>query len=83
MKYLVDTNILIGKKEARRFISFANVLPLSDLIVEKVIDLKQTIKIKLPDAIIGATALHHDLKLVTHNVGDFTGIDVEIFDPMK
>lgn len=36
---------------------------------------------KLPDAIIGATALSHNLKLVTHNVKDFIGINLAISDP--
>jgi toxin FitB len=69
------------KQEAARFISFADVLPLSDAIAERTIQLKQTAKIKLPDAIIGATALSHNLILVTHNVKDFVGINLEISDP--
>ena len=69
------------KQEAARFISFADVLPLSDAIVERTIQLKQTAKIKLPDAIIGATALCHNLNLVTHNVKDFFGIDLVVSDP--
>jgi predicted nucleic acid-binding protein len=69
------------KQEATRFISFANVLPLSEAIVERTIELKQTAKIKLPDAIIGATAWSHNLNLVTHNVKDFVGINLAISDP--
>lgn len=69
------------KQEAARFISFANVLPLSEAIVERTIQLKQTVKIKLPDAIIGATVLCHNLNLVTHNVKDFVGINLAISDP--
>jgi len=69
------------KQEAARFISFADVLPLSDAIVERTIQLKQTAKIKLPDAIIGATALCHNLNLVTHNVKDFVGINLAVSDP--
>ena len=69
------------KQEAARFISFANVLPLSEAIVARTIQLKQTTKIKLPDAIIGATALSHNLNLVTHNVKDFVGINLAISDP--
>ncbi len=69
------------KQEAARFISFADVLPLSDAIVERTIQLKQTAKIKLPDAIIGATALCYNLNLVTHNVKDFVGINLAISDP--
>lgn len=70
------------KQEAARFISFADVLPLSDAIVERTIQLKQAAKIKLPDAIIGATALCHNLNLVTHNVKDFAGINLAISDPI-
>jgi toxin FitB len=51
------------------------------LIVARTIQLKQTAKIKLPDAIIGATALSHNLNLVTHNVKDFVGINLAISDP--
>jgi predicted nucleic acid-binding protein len=69
------------KQEAVRFITFANVLPLSESIVERTIQLKQTAKITLPDAIIGATALCHNLNLVTHNVKDFVGIDLVLSDP--
>jgi len=71
------------KQEAARFISFANVLPLSEAIVARTIQLKQTAKIKLPDAIIGATALSHNLNLVTHNVKDFVGINLAISDPFS
>ncbi|EFK96841.1 protein containing PilT protein, N-terminal domain, partial [sediment metagenome] len=70
------------RNEAARFISFAYVLPLSDQVVEKVIELKQATKIKLPDAIIGATAMCHNLKLVTHNVNDFKDIALELYDPL-
>lgn len=69
------------KKEAARFISFANVLPLSEAVAERTIQLKQSAKIKLPDAIIGATALSHNLTLVTHNVKDFVDINLAISDP--
>jgi hypothetical protein len=71
------------KREAARFISFANILPLSEAVVERTIQLKQAGKIKLPDAIIGATALCHNLNLVTHNVKDFVGINLAISDPIS
>ncbi len=69
------------KIEATRLISFANVIPLSNFLVDKVIHLKQMYRIKLPDAIIAATALCNNLKLATHNINDFTGIDLELYDP--
>jgi len=33
------------------------------------------------DGVIAATALHHDLTLVTRNVKDFVGLRVEVFNP--
>lgn len=33
------------------------------------------------DALLAATALHHDLTLVTRNVGDFQGFGVRVFNP--
>ena len=71
------------KREAEEFISYANILPLSETVVERVIRLKQANRIKLPDAIIAATAMCHGLKLVTHNVKDFAGIDLTIYDPLE
>ncbi|MCB9298798.1 MAG: type II toxin-antitoxin system VapC family toxin [Lewinellaceae bacterium] len=53
------------------FVMASNVLPLSDVIVQRTIALRRANKIKLPDAIIAATALSYKLKIVTHNVSDF------------
>lgn len=33
------------------------------------------------DALLAATALHHDLVLATRNVADFEGTGVKLFDP--
>ena len=35
------------------------------------------------DALLAATALHHDLTLVTRNVGDFRGMGLRVFDPFN
>ena len=35
------------------------------------------------DAWIAATAIAHGMTLVTHNVKDFNGINVDIIDPFK
>jgi predicted nucleic acid-binding protein len=43
-------------------------------IVNKTIDIRKTYKIKLPDAIIAATALVHDLTLISRNDSDFKRI---------
>jgi predicted nucleic acid-binding protein len=49
-------------------------VPLLREIEEQTIQLKRQYKIKLPDAIIAATALHKDAFLVTRNANDFQGI---------
>jgi toxin FitB len=33
------------------------------------------------DGVIAATALHHDLTVVTRNVKDFAGLGADIFNP--
>jgi predicted nucleic acid-binding protein len=43
-------------------------------IENQTIQIKRQYKIKLPDAIIAATAINQDAFLVTRNVGDFKGI---------
>ena len=53
------------------FVMASNVLPLSYVIVQRTIALRRANKIKLPDAIIAATALSYKLTIVTHNVSDF------------
>jgi predicted nucleic acid-binding protein len=35
------------------------------------------------DGLIAATALEHDLTLVTRNVKDFAGVEVPLFDPWE
>ena len=41
-------------------------------------------KIKLPDAIIAATALEYALKLVTRNVADFNSIEgLNVVNPFE
>lgn len=47
------------------------VIGLSDEIVNQTIVIRKAYKIKLPDAIIAATAMSNNLTLVTGNVADF------------
>jgi len=56
------------------FVNSSSLLPLSDPIVRKTIELRRKISIKLPDAIIAATAIVHDLILITRNTADFSKI---------
>ena len=52
----------------------AIVLQLSNAIVEKTIEIRKSVRIKLPDAIIAATALVHGYTLLTRNVSDFSNV---------
>jgi predicted nucleic acid-binding protein len=73
-----------GFEKSREFIGFAHVIPLTDEIAELAIELRRRGRIKLPDAVIAATALHHDLTLVTSNVKDFEGIEgLRIYNPFE
>ncbi len=57
------------------FINETETLPLSDKVVLKTIDIRKSHKIKLPDAIIAATAVIHKLTIITRNISDFDEIE--------
>jgi predicted nucleic acid-binding protein len=53
-------------------------------IASKVIYIKKNKKMKLPDAIIAATALTQNLELMTRNVEDFSNIEnLKIINPFE
>ena len=56
------------------FAEVATVHEVGRTIALKTIALRLQHKIKLPDALIAATALHHDLILITRNIVDFEEI---------
>ncbi len=58
----------------RDFVGIAHVYDLTEDIILRTIALRKSRRIKVPDAIIAATALVHDLTLITHNLSDFEGI---------
>jgi predicted nucleic acid-binding protein len=62
------------------------ILPVTEVIAERWGNLAASAKqrgmtLAVVDGIIAATALEHDLTLVTRNVKDFAGLGVEIFNP--
>lgn len=64
------------------FINSSTVLGLSSDIVNATIAIRKSRKIKLPDAIIAATAIIHDLTLITRNTSDFNNINgLKVIDP--
>ncbi len=69
-------------KKTKDFIALANVFELDNNIVDKTIELRKLYKIKVPDAIIAATALVNGLYLVSRNISDFKNISgLHVIDP--
>ena len=56
------------------FIKDSTVIELERSITLVTVDIRKSHKIKLPDAIIAATALIYELTLITRNVSDFKDI---------
>jgi predicted nucleic acid-binding protein len=66
------------------FVNAAIIHPLSDPVVHCTIALCKQSRIKLPDAIIAATAMTENFVLVTRNIDDFKNIaGLELLDPWK
>jgi predicted nucleic acid-binding protein len=64
------------------FVKYSNIISMSDDIVEKTIEVRRKYKIKLPDAVIAATAIISNYTLVTSNIKDFKSIsDLEVLNP--
>nr|MBS0036656.1 type II toxin-antitoxin system VapC family toxin [Saprospiraceae bacterium] len=63
----------------KEFIDISTIIPLSEEVVKNTIELRKNHKIKIPDAIIAATALGYNLTLITRNIADFQKITDLIF----
>jgi predicted nucleic acid-binding protein len=64
------------------FIALATIIEVNKPIINQTILLRKAYRIKLPDAIIAATAIVHNLTLISHNTKDFVNIKgLPIFDP--
>jgi predicted nucleic acid-binding protein len=66
------------------FVACSNSHPIDDIVVDKTIEMRSLYKIKLPDAIIAATALVNELAIITRNTKDFNKIDgLEVLNPYE
>lgn len=66
-----------------RFFQDAEILPLTDTITQQAVALRQQRRMGLGDTIIAATAITHNLTLVTRNTEDFRWISgLELLDPL-
>ena len=74
----------VQRNDIVELVDAAEVIGLTDAVVEKTIAIRRSKRIKLPDAIIAATCIMHSLTLLTRNVADFNGIKgLKVIDPNK
>lgn len=67
----------------RDLLSVFKTIYIDQKIADIVVKIRKGKRIKLPDAVISATAISNSLYLVTRNVEDFHGIDVKITNPFE
>jgi hypothetical protein len=73
----------IEEQKVRELLATLTTLPLTDMIIERAIRLRQGKKMSLGDSIVAATALEHNSKLWTANTKDFEHIDgLDMFNPL-
>ncbi len=66
------------------FFRLAQVLPLSQDVLDRAVTLRQQRKMSLGDALVAGTALIHELTLVTRNVEDFQWIqELSLLNPFE
>ena len=75
----------VTNQQVQKLIAFTNsatVLALSEDVILQTISIRQKNKIKLPDAIIAATAVVNKLTLITSNTSDFKNVaDLDCLHP--
>jgi len=73
-----------AESQAKQLLSKLVELPLTSEIAERTIAIRKSLRIKVPDAIIAATALEYSLQLVSRNEEDFAQIqDLKLVNPFK
>ncbi len=67
----------------RNLLNECNMLQIDSSVVEETIRLRRQYKIKLPDAIIAATAIANNIPLITadHGFSKIAGLDIEQLTP--
>jgi predicted nucleic acid-binding protein len=59
-------------------------IPLNDTVTALAINIRQHRKVKIPDAIVAATAIHLVLPLVSRNIRDFSNIEgLSVINPFE
>lgn len=56
--------------------------PIDDAVIERAIEIRKLVRIKIPDALVAATALIYEASLLARSTGDFKNIPgVSVLDP--
>lgn len=75
------TNFHLEEK-IKDFVTDSRIFDISPQVIDYCVNVRKSKKIKTPDAIIAATALAHQFKLITRNIKDFKNIDrLELINP--
>ena len=69
--------------QIRRFLKRFNIIPIDESVSELAVTVRRKYKIRLPDAIIWASAKYHDALLVTCNTRDFPIKEADIRIPYQ
>jgi hypothetical protein len=74
----------LDESNAKQLLNKLVELPLTAEVAERTIAIRKDFRIKVPDAIIAATALKYSLQLVSRNEDDFAQIeDLKPINPFK
>lgn len=67
----------------QNFLDDSHIFDLSQQIKYKTVEYRKTIGIKLPDAVIAATAFVNELTLLTRNTRDFSKCSINLINPLE
>jgi predicted nucleic acid-binding protein len=65
----------IVSPQIESFVRYTSIIGINDSVIENTIEIRKRCRIKLPDAIIAATALTNNLTLLTRNIADFKNVE--------
>lgn len=69
-------------EQLKSFIQLSSIVYINEAVADKTIEIRRMKRIKLPDAIIAATALLQNCILLSHNTTDFNKIEgLQVLDP--
>jgi predicted nucleic acid-binding protein len=69
-------------EQLESFIQLSSIVYMDEAVADKTIEIRRMKRIKLPDAIIAATALVQNCILLSHNTTDFNKIEgLQVLDP--